>query len=159
MENFKHEMEKVISDADLISPPLPTRYDPGDRIMVDITGVVPARRGQAELEVEKFVGGGFAGQVYRVRMLSLNTPEGPVEGLEEGGTYAIKIIIPPSAFACIFRNTLYWMAYQGTFSAQVNEDAARSGVLWQKLIRRAAGVRFGTEDMSWILTPLFSIPT
>jgi len=145
MSGFKERMEQVIGSADQILPHKPERYDPGDRFSVDLTGVIPARQGRATLEVEKFVGGGFAGQVYRVRLLQLEAPGGPLEGLVEGGTYAVKIIVPPSAFALLFRNTLYWLAYQGPFSAQVSENAARSGVLWQKMIRRAARIHLGDE--------------
>ncbi len=145
MSDFKESMEQIIDGAGLLLPPKPQRYDPGDRMTVDITGVVPARRGSATLEVEKFVGGGFAGQVYRVRLARLEAPEGPLEGLEEGAQYAVKIIVPPSGFSLLFRNTLYWLAYQGPFSAQVNEHAARSGVLWQKMIRRAARIHLGDE--------------
>ncbi len=145
MSDFKERMEQIIAGAGLLLPTKPDRYDPGDRMTVDVTGVVPARQGTATLEVEKFVGGGFAGQVYRVRLIGLETPEGPLEGLEEGGTYAVKIIVPPSGFSLLFRNTLYWLAYQGPFSAQVNENAARSGVLWQKMIRRAARIHLGDE--------------
>lgn len=145
MDDFKQLMERVIDDADLLMPHKPDRYDPGDRLTVAVTGVVPARRGTATLEVEKFVGGGFAGQVYRVNLVDLLTSEGPLEGLVTGGTYAVKIIVPPSRFSLLFRNALYWLAYQGPFSAQVNEDAARSGVLWQKMIRRASRIHFGDE--------------
>jgi hypothetical protein len=145
MNQFKDRMGQVISDANLLIPHKPDRYDPGDLITVEVNGVVPARPGTATLEVDKFVGGGFAGQVYRVRLLKLETPEGPLEGLREGGQYAVKIIVPPSGFSLLFRNTLYWLAYQGPFSAQVNEDAARSGVLWQKMIRRAARIHLGDE--------------
>jgi hypothetical protein len=95
--------------------------------------------------VERFVGGGFAGQVYRVRLEQLDLSEGPIEGLEPGHHYAVKILIPPSRFARFFRNTIYAVAYQGAFSAQVNLAAARAGGLWQKLIRRGARIRFGSD--------------
>jgi hypothetical protein len=145
MSEFKQHMERIIGDADLLLPHKPDRYDPGDRLTVEVTGVVPARHATATLEVEKFVGGGFAGQVYRVRLIHLETPEGRLDGLEVGGRYAVKIIVPPSGFSLFFRNTLYWLAYQGPFSAQVSEQAARSGVLWQKMIRRAARIHLGDE--------------
>jgi len=93
--------------------------------------------------VESFVGGGFAGQVYRVRLNALDAPDGPLTGLEVGRAYAVKIIVPPSGFSLAFRNLVYALAYQGPFSAQVHPAAARSGVLWQKLIRRAAQIEFG----------------
>jgi hypothetical protein len=94
------------------------------------------------LIVEKFVGGGFAGQVYRVKVTNV---EGTIEGLEEGGIYATKILIPPSGFSRLFRNLLYWIGFQGPFQLQVNPEAARAGGLWQKFIRRGAKIRFGDE--------------
>lgn len=38
-------------------------YHAGDRLEYVVTGVVPTRAGRVVAEVEKFVGGGFAGQV------------------------------------------------------------------------------------------------
>jgi len=148
-ENYDVEqirrLETVIDQAELFHRRAPSRYDAGHVFDFEITGVCPAATGRAKLEVERFVGGGFAGQVYRVRLLELDMPDGAVPGLETGGVYAIKIIVPPSRFARRFRNAIYWLAYQGPFSAQVNRAAARTGVLWQKLIRRAARIRFGDE--------------
>ena len=37
------------------------------------------------------------------------------------------------------------IVFQGPFSLQVNPSAARAGALWQKLIRRGAKLRFGSE--------------
>jgi hypothetical protein len=89
------------------------------------------------------VGGGFAGQVYRVKVLRIDGAE--IAGLEAGGNYAMKILIPPSGFSCLFRDLLYWIGFQGPFQLQVNPAAARAGALWQKIIRRGAGIRFGDE--------------
>jgi hypothetical protein len=75
--------------------------------------------------VDKFVGGGFAGQVYRVKILDIESGDGAIEGLEVGGIYAIKILIPPSNFSRLFRNVLYWIGFQGPFQLQVNPFAAR----------------------------------
>lgn len=122
----------------------PSRYENGSVLPVEITGVFPAAAGKAELMIDKFLGGGFAGQVYRCRLSRLDLTE-PVPGLEEGKLYAVKIVIPPSAFSRWFRNTTYWLAFQGPFSAQVNPGACRAGLLWQKLIRRAARIKFGRE--------------
>ena len=58
----------------------------------------------------------------------------------------MKILIPPSGFSCLFRNFLYWIGFQGPFQLQVNPAAARAGALWQKFIRRGAGVTFGDEQ-------------
>jgi hypothetical protein len=139
------KLEQEIDAAGPLRLYRPTRYDPGKMLEVELTGVCPSRRARARMVVERVVGGGFAGQVYRVRLEQLESSEGPIEGLEPGRHYAVKILVPPSRFSRLFRNTIYGMAYQGAFSAQVNGAAARAGVLWQKLIRRGARVRFGSE--------------
>jgi len=138
-------LQAVIDGARLHAPPRPSRYDPGHVFDLAITGVFPATRGRARLEVARFVGGGFAGQVYRARLTELELAGEPIDGLDVGGAYAVKILIPPSRFSRRFRDGLYWLAFQAPFSAQVHEAAARTGALWQKLIRRGAQLRFGDE--------------
>ncbi|HSA94610.1 MAG TPA: hypothetical protein VLJ16_01070, partial [Acidobacteriota bacterium] len=131
--------------AGLFRPLRVRRYDPGQVLEYDVRGVWPDRPGRIRLEVERHVGGGYAGQVYRVRVLDVAAPDGPVEGLEPGRSYALKVLVPVSGFGRFVRNTLYGLGFQGPFAPQVNPDAARAGALWQKFIRRAAAARFGTE--------------
>jgi hypothetical protein len=139
------KLERIINEADLRHRFSPERYEPGKVLELDVTGVCPAAKGRVKLLVEDFAGGGFAGQVYRVRVLELGSADLESTGLKVGERYAVKIHIPPSRRSRRFRNILYWMGYQGPFAPQVNSDAARSGVLWQKLIRRGAKIRFGDE--------------
>ena len=122
------------------------QYDPGHLFDVKITGVSPSIEGRARFEVEKLVGAGFAGQVYRVKLLELETGDASISGLKIGGIYAGKILVPTSGFSRRFRNLIYKLAYQGPFSAQVLPSAARTGVLWQKLIRRGAKICFGNDQ-------------
>lgn len=138
------ELEQAANPPSLEIKHRPVRYENGTVLPVDITGVFPAISGKAELTVDKFLGGGFAGQVYRCKLTGLDLPE-PVDGLEIGKRYAIKIVIPPSAFSRWFRNTTYWLAFQGPFSSQVNYGACRAGLLWQKLVRRAGRIKWGRE--------------
>jgi hypothetical protein len=122
------------------------RYETGDELKINLRGVHPAVEGSGTLVVDKFLGGGFAGQVYRCRLSQLDLPGGEgIEGLETDKLYAVKIIIPPSKFSHWFRNTIYWLAFQGPFSSQVNYGACRSGLILQKLVRRAAKKQFGRE--------------
>lgn len=150
MSNGRDCRETILACQALAADPAlffrypPTRYEEGHELAVTVTGVQPAVTGTAVLRLEKFLGGGFAGQVYRARLERLDLPE-PVPGLAAGGRYAVKIVIPPSGFSVWLRNTVYWLAFQGPFSAQVNADACRAGLLFQKLVRRAAGLRFGRE--------------
>ena len=119
------------------------RYDPGTELTYQVRGLEGDGTASVHLAVERFVGGGFAGQVYRVKVLGVEGTQ--IAGLETGGCYAMKILVPPSGFSRLFRDMLYWVGFQGPFQLQVNPAAARAGALWQKIIRRAARVKFGDE--------------
>jgi len=121
------------------------RYDAGSELVYDVTEVAGTNTARIRAVVEKFVGGGFAGQVYRVKVTEINAQDGPIGGLKVGGIYAMKILIPPTTFSRLFRNAIYWIGFQGPFQLQVNPVAARAGALWQKFIRRGAKVRLGDE--------------
>jgi hypothetical protein len=140
------QLEKEFINTDLHRPMHLERYEDGTVLQYDVIGVAQANRAKVRLEVDKFIGGGFAGQVYRVRILDIESEDGAIEGLKIGGEYAIKILIPPSNFSRLFRNVLYWIGFQGPFQLQVNPFAARAGALWQKFIRRGAIIRFGQES-------------
>jgi hypothetical protein len=139
------ELERRFGAASLFRPIRVRRYEPGQTLEYDVRSVWPSRPGRVKLEIERHIGGGYAGQVYRVRVLDIATPEGPIEGLEAGRSCALKILVPVSGFGRFIRNLLYGIGFQGPFGPQVNPDAARAGALWQKLIRRGAEARFGSE--------------
>jgi len=140
------KLHTMFRRARLHRPMRVTRYDAGSELEYDMQEVVGSKKGRVKLVVEKFIGGGFAGQVYRVKVAAINAPDGPLEGLEVGGVYAMKILIPPSGFSRLFRNALYWIGFQGPFQLQVNPAAARAGALWQKFFRRGAKIRFGQQS-------------
>lgn len=140
------ELEKEFFQLELHRPFRSSRYDPGRKLFYSITSIDNKYKLNAELKIEKFVGGGFAGQVYQVKIISL---EGQIEGftkLQVGKFYALKILIPPSAFSRFFRNLLYWIGFQAPFQLQINPAAHRAGAIWQKLIRQAAAQHFGDEN-------------
>jgi hypothetical protein len=141
-----NNIEEAFKNAELHRPMRVTRYDAGAELYYDVTGLTLANEARVHLTIEKFVGGGFAGQVYKVRILDINSPSGPIQGLEVGKSYAMKILVPPSNFSRFFRNALYWIGFQGPFQPQVNPAAARAGALWQKFIRRGAKLRLGDES-------------
>ncbi|MBP7829549.1 MAG: hypothetical protein KA248_06490 [Kiritimatiellae bacterium] len=140
------DLNRAAADPSLEIPRRPSRYEAGQALDLEVEGVFPAVRAAASFRIEKFLGGGFAGQVYRCRLDSLRLPAGAeIPGLAPGRVYTLKIIIPPSRFSRFFRNFVYRLAFQGPFSAQVNYSACRAGLLWQKLMRRAARAVFGRE--------------
>lgn len=137
------EFEGRFRAAQLLRPMRVRRYESGRVLEYDVRGVWPSRPVRVRLEVERHVGGGYAGQVYRVRVLDIAAPEGPIDGLEAGRSYALKVLVPVSGFGRFIRNVLYGLGFQAPFAPQVNPDAARAGALWQTLIRRGAAARFG----------------
>jgi hypothetical protein len=119
------------------------RYDAGDLLDFEMTPLCAGgKTSRVSLLIQMFVGGGFAGQVYKVKVLAI---EGEPTTLVVDQTYALKIFIPPSGFALGFRNLLYGIGFQGPFQLQINPAAARAGALWQKFIQRAAALHFGDE--------------
>jgi hypothetical protein len=138
-------LEDIFHEQNILRPFRIQRYEPGTELYYEIKGVTPPTTGRIKLEIVKFVGGGYAGQVYQVKALEVQVPHGSIEGLETGGFYALKILLPPSGFAKWFRSFIYTIAFQGPFSLQVNPSAARAGALWQKMIRRGAKSQFGSE--------------
>ncbi len=140
------ELEGEFKALGLHRPLRTHHYEAGDELTYEVCGVTSPVRATVRLEIEKFVGGGFAGQVYRVKVLQIESDAPEAIGVTVGGSYAVKILIPPSGFSTLFRNILYWIGFQGPFQLQVNPAAARAGALWQKFIRRAAAMRFGDEE-------------
>jgi hypothetical protein len=141
-------LERAFESCQLKRPMRRDRYEDGMELTYSLQFVEPAAPAEVKVRLERFVGGGFAGQVYRVQVLSLLQNGQSVDsrsGLAVGGFYAMKILIPPSRMGCRFRNFLYAVGFQGMFQLQVNPAAAQAGALWQKFIRQAAASRFGDE--------------
>ncbi len=139
------ELESQFQALDLHRPMRIVHYEAGTELTYDVRAVGEDASARVRLEIDKFVGGGFAGQVYRVKVLEVDSDSAAPTSLEVDKVYAMKILIPPSGFSLLFRNVLYWIGFQGPFQLQVNPTAARAGALWQKFIRRAAALKFGDE--------------
>lgn len=140
------DLEKKYNDCQIDKPLRVERYDAGDQVLYNVALVTPPYHRntvQVRLLIEKFIGGGFAGQVYKARILSVEGGESP---FVIDRSYALKIFIPPSRDSLFFRNLLYGIGFQGAFQIQSNPFAARAGALWQKFIRRAAASRFHDDD-------------
>jgi hypothetical protein len=143
---LSHELAQRIAGSGLVVPHRRSRYEAGDSLELAFTTVWPEVAGRGRFSVERFAGSGFAGQVYRctVESLELDGDAGAMS-LSVGDTCAVKIMVPASGFARRFRDALYWIGFQSAFSAQVNRAACRAGLLLTKLVRVAAGERFGTS--------------
>jgi len=136
-------LQQEIQKLELHRPLRVGRFEPGATLSYDVTAVGSPAKARVTLQVKRFVGGGFAGQVYQIEILAAEGQA--IEGLEVGAIRAMKILIPPSRFSQVFRDALYWVGFQGPFQLQVNPIASRAGALWQTFIQRAAEIRFGEE--------------
>ncbi|PKL49843.1 MAG: hypothetical protein CVV39_02120 [Planctomycetes bacterium HGW-Planctomycetes-1] len=149
---FCKSLDARYEQLGLARPKSPGRYEPGTELVYDFEPVGASEKVKVKLAVEHFVGGGFAGQVYKVKILEIDPSTALRAGspnicpeLSVGQICAVKILIPPSGFSKLFRNLLYWVGFGGPFQLQVNPAAAKSGALWQKFIRRSAKIKFNDE--------------
>jgi hypothetical protein len=151
------ELEEEFQAQRLYRPFRIARYEPETELDYDVEIVGENANAKIHIEIEKFIGGGYAGQVYKVRITNIETnhPAAEIGGLVVGNLYAMKILVPPSTFSRFFRNLLYYIGFQGPFQPQVNPKAAKAGALWQKFIRRAARIRFGDENVVRDVCALF----
>ncbi len=145
--NVNQRLESAFQAVDIKRPMRVLRYEPGTMLSYDIHPVYPTSTVPVKLRIEKFAGGGFAGQVYKVNLVSIDPCREPLNyanttGLQAGCEYAMKIMIPPSRFSLFFRNMLYSIGFQSQFQIQINPAAVRAGALWQKFIRAAAQCEF-----------------
>jgi hypothetical protein len=139
------KLEQEFRNTALFRPMKVSRYEVGTELLYQVTGLNGSDEAGLKLVVERFVGGGFAGQVYQVKVLDISSGKSRPDGLVVGGVYAMKALVPPTTFSRLFRNLIYWIAFQGPFQPQVSPAAARAGALWQKFFRRGAKIRFGDE--------------
>jgi len=144
--SIPHVLREGTRCPELLVVPRRTVYDPGERLRVRLHGVVGAEEAAAEFGIESFLGSGFAGQVYRCRLLSMEGRAGVgIPGLEIGRLYAVKILRPAGAFSRWFRDLVYAVGFQAPFASEVHPIACRRGLLWQKLVRAAAAGEFGRD--------------
>ena len=136
-------LESEFKKINILRPMKIDRYEDGSVLSYEIESVTSNIKGKITLKIEKFIGGGFAGQVYKVELIDLDKN---IEELKIGQKYALKILVPPSNFSLFFRNILYFIGFQGYFQLQSNPHASKAGALWQKLIRRGAKLKFNDEN-------------
>jgi hypothetical protein len=141
---FSKSLQKAFEQLGLFRPARQGCYEPQTELSYDFEPIGSGEKIKVKLVIEDFVGGGFAGQVYKVKILKVDQPQ-LCPDLAVGEICAMKILVPPSGFSKLFRNLLYWVGFGAPFQLQVNPEAVKAGALWQKFIRRAAQIKFGDE--------------
>ncbi len=138
-------LERRLLESHLHRPMRVDQDDAGDKITYPVMSLSGKETATVTLIIKKFIGGGFAGQVYKVEITDIG--DSTIDCLKVGSSYALKILIPPSKGSLMFRNFMYAVGFQAPFQLQTNPTAARSGAIWQKFIRRAASLKFGDETV------------
>ncbi|MHC4122875.1 MAG: hypothetical protein ACYSSI_04815 [Planctomycetota bacterium] len=88
------KLEKKIERYNLYRPKRISRYEEGTELCYEVEGIESGKDGRVYMTVERFVGGGFAGQVYKVRVTKIQAEGGPVtgqSGCSQGGGTLAKI--------------------------------------------------------------------
>lgn len=121
-------------------------YARGEFVEAQVYGIDGQFLGQERFEIGESPGSGFAGQVYAARTL--------LQPWGAGGTnrVALKVLRPRSKFKRWFRDLLFWLSFQSSFAPRYQDEALRTGLLWQAIIREAAGIEFG--DPQTVVRPL-----
>ena len=66
------QLEERFARADVLRPLRVVRYEAGTELSYQVRQVGGTAQAQVRLQIERFVGGGFAGQVYRVQVLQVD---------------------------------------------------------------------------------------
>ena len=140
-------LRQRVLDAGLSLPFRASRHEEDDVLDLAFTMVWPEVEGRGRFRIERYVGGGFAGQVYRCVVESLDLPSaGAAGGLRVGMRCAVKVMRPAGRLTAAFRGLLYRIGFQAPFSAEVLACACRAGLLWQRAARAGAQAEFGDAD-------------
>ena len=79
------ELENKFRSAEVLRPMRINRFDQGDKLTYSVTGLKWSNTARVHLVIEKFVGGGFAGQEYKVKIFDTSAEGEQLKGLETGG--------------------------------------------------------------------------
>jgi hypothetical protein len=145
-DSFQQQLADKVRTSEILIRPRKRAYYFGECVEVEVRGLDGGKLGNERFAIQTSPGSGFAGQVYRA------IPEkeiifGASEANEEKHRVALKVLRPKSRWKETFRDILFKLSYQTSFAPRLREDALRSGLIWQELLRTAAGIEFGTDSV------------
>ncbi|MBI4099815.1 hypothetical protein HY440_02305 [Candidatus Microgenomates bacterium] len=133
---FLQRQKEKLAKSQLLFKPSRRSYFPGEIVDAELCRLDGSSAGQKRFFIGKSPGSGFAGQVYQAF-----APD-----LEASDSVAVKVLRPKSAWKEAFRDTLHKLSYQTSFPARLREEAVRSGLVWQEIIRTAAAIETGDHE-------------
>lgn len=143
---FHQQLSDKVRTSRILIRPRKRGYYFGESVEVEVHGLDGGTLGTERFTIETSPGSGFAGQVYRA------IPERGVildasSATEEKHPVALKVLRPKSRWKEAFRDILFKLSYQTPFAPRLREEALRAGLIWQELLRTAAGIEFGTDSV------------
>ncbi len=126
-DHFPRELRWIAPHAD---------YLPGEEIERAVFGLDGMLIGSIAFTILNSPGSGFAGQVYRAL---------PHRARMLPAIVAIKILRPRSPWKLWLRDALFRICFQTSFAPRLREEAVRSGLAWQIILRTAAAVELGNS--------------
>ncbi len=118
-------MLRAAGNAELWVRPLFHGYHPGQCLQVAVFGLDGSQLGREIFRVGFSPGSGFAGQVLRAEPL-----RGVIWGHTGPGPHppvALKILRPRSSLKTAFRDFLFHLSYQTSYTARLEESACAPG--------------------------------
>lgn len=116
---------------------------PGETIIADLKLINGNPMGKIILRIEGSPGSGFAGQVYKAAVQ---------KGSGLPHIVAVKVLRPHSKAKLWFRDLLFQICFQTSYSPRLREDAVQAGLLWQSILRAAAKIELGSA--SFVAQPI-----
>lgn len=120
-------------------------YFTGEQVNAIVFGLDGRYLGEERFQVSYSPGSGFGGQVYQALPMA-----GVIGDTCKGDAFhpvALKVLVPQATGKRVFRDLLFRLSYQTGFAPRLREEALRCGLIWQELIRTAAGLEFGTDSL------------
>jgi hypothetical protein len=145
-EPLHQQLSDKLRTSEIPFRPRKRGYYFGEYVEVEMFGLEGGKLGSERFAIGKSPGSGFAGRVYRA------IPERGVffdasEATREKHPVALKVLRPKSRWKEAFRDILFKLSYQTSFAPRLREEALRSGLIWQELLRTTAGIEFGTDSV------------
>ncbi len=142
---FRRQLDNRIKSGEILVKPKRNGYFIGENVEANVRALDGNGLGIERFNIETSPGSGFAGQVYRAM------PEKGViyDASKEDGDknpVALKVLRPKSKWKEAFRDLLFKLSYQASFTPRLREEALRSALIWQQLLRVATNIELGTDS-------------
>jgi hypothetical protein len=138
------ELHSRVEQDSILVPAHRHCYFQGEMLNAHVFGLDGRCLGHECFRIGSYQGSGFGGQVYQALPLAGLIRDSFMNGAVE--PIVLKVLTPRATWKRAFRDLLFRLSYQTSFAPRLREEALRCGLIWQELIRKAAGLELGTDS-------------